>query len=277
MSCNQPSTSRPCYGAPINSMLIKGTSINSVPINRVLINSMRNKVAVEGSVSMDREDDNTRVGRSHCTAMLVRWASASTLTLVLASCGLFGSVTREGPTVYAPDPVIQLDPTWPQVNWQLSISRPEAPRVIDSLRIAVRPSPEQLQVYSSANWAKMPGEQLESTVLRALEDSGKILGVGRQGTGIAANYKLMMDVRRYESDYAGNAIPTATIEVTAKLLHAPRNDVAAARTFLNKVPATSTDMPAVNQAFAQALGKISTDIAGWALTSGEAHERVDHR
>src|SRR3546814_8916152 len=88
----------------------------------------------------------------------------------------------------------------------------------DSLRIAVRPTPGEIQVYKGANWSKPPTQMLEDAVLRALEDSGRIGAVARQGSGINGNYKLVMDVRRFEADYAGAAIPSATIEVNAKLL-----------------------------------------------------------
>src|SRR3546814_9443388 len=89
----------------------------------------------------------------------------------------------------------------------------------DSLRIAVRPTPDELQVYKGANWSRPPTLMLEDAVLRALEDSGHIGAVARQGSGIAGDYKLVMDVRRFEADYAGAAVPAATIEINAKLLH----------------------------------------------------------
>jgi cholesterol transport system auxiliary component len=137
--------------------------------------------------------------------------------LLVAGCSILGGKPREPTTLYAPDPRMQADPSWPGVDWQLSISRPEAARMTDSLRIAVRPSPDELQVYKGASWAKSPSDMVEDAVLRALEDSGKIPAVARQGSGIAADYKLVMDLRRFESVYAGSATPSATIEVNAKL------------------------------------------------------------
>jgi cholesterol transport system auxiliary component len=110
-------------------------------------------------------------------------------------------------------------------------------------------------------------------VLRTLEDSQKIAAVARQGSGIAADYKLEMDLRRYEADYAGGAVPAATIEVNAKLLRSIDQDVVASRTFLQAVPAAGTDTALVAQAFGQALAAIGHDIAGWTLASGNAREQ----
>jgi len=199
-------------------------------------------------------------------------AAALALVLTLGGCSLLGGGEREASTIFAPDPRVPAEPSWPQVDWQLSISPPQAARVIDSLRIAVRPSPDELQVYKGARWAKTPTQQLEDTILRTLEDSGRIPAVARQGSGVSADYKLVLDMRRYEADYAGRAVPAATIEVNAKLLHAPDQVVVASRTFLQSVPAGASDVASVVRAFSDALGRTGSEISGWVLATGEAHE-----
>lgn len=202
----------------------------------------------------------------------MKTASLLAALLLLGGCSILGG-SREPVTIYAPEPRVAPDPAWPQADWQLSIARPTAPRMIDSVRIAVRPVPGELQVYKGAIWAKGPDEQLQDALLRTLEDSGRIHAVARQGSGIAADYRLELDLRRYEADYAGNPAPAATIEVSAKLLHAGDREVVAAKTFLQAVPAAGTDTALVAQAFGHALGAIAHDIAGWTLDSGVAHQR----
>jgi cholesterol transport system auxiliary component len=190
---------------------------------------------------------------------------------LLGGCSILGG-NKTPSTIYAPDPRVQADPSWPAVDWQLTLSPPTAGRMVDSQRIAVRPTPGELQVYKGAVWAKSPSEQVTDTVLHALEDSGKIPAVARQGSGITADYKLVMDLRRFEADYAGATVPKATIEVSAKLLHASDQDIVASHVFLQAVPAAGTDVAAVTQAFDQALGMIGRDMGGWILSSGNAHE-----
>ena len=92
--------------------------------------------------------------------------------------------------------------------------------MLDSTRIAVRPVPGELQVYKGASWARTPVEMLEDGVLRTLEDSGRIPAVARQGSGMSADYRLLMDLRHFEADYAAGATPAAVLEVSTKLLHA---------------------------------------------------------
>ncbi|KAF1686742.1 ABC transporter [Pseudoxanthomonas broegbernensis] len=192
--------------------------------------------------------------------------------LLLAGCSLLTGSQRDPVTIYAPQVQVQTDPAWPQVDWQLAVSKPSASRLIDSPRIGVRPVPGELQVYRGAVWAQPPTDLLEGAVLRALEDSGKIAAVGRVATGLRADYRLAMDVRRFEADYAGGG-PAATIEVAAKLLHNTDQRVVASRTFRQALPAAATDIASVAAAFEQALGAITPEIAGWTLAQGQADTR----
>lgn len=196
--------------------------------------------------------------------------------LALGGCSVLGGGERERATIFSPDPRVPADPSWPAVDWQLALNTPSAARTTDTYRIAVRPSPGELQVYSGASWARSTTDMVQDTLLRTLEDSGRITGVARRGAGVAPDYRLEMDLRRFEADYAGNAVPAATIELNAKLLHAVDQQIVASRTFLQAVPAAGTDVAQVADAFSRSLGAISHDVAGWVLASGEAHEQVGH-
>lgn len=200
----------------------------------------------------------------------LRIATALLAAAGLAGCALGGD--KVAPTVFAPQPEYRADPAWPKVGWQLAISRPEASRMLDSTRIAVRPVPGELQVYKGALWSRTPVEMLEDGVLRTLEDSGRIHAVARQGSGMSADYRLVMDVRHFEADYASGPTPSAVLEVSAKLVHAHDKTVVASRVFRQVQPATGTGIALVADAFAQVLASGSNEIAGWVLASGQAHQ-----
>ena len=215
----------------------------------------------------------------HDPGRMAKRAAMAIVTLALLSgCASLIGGRKQPSTIYSPDPVshVQPGPDWPQVRWRLALGRTSGARAADSLRIAVRPGPNELQVYKDAQWAKPPGDMLEDSVLHALEDSGRIAVVARQGSGIASDYRLLLDVRRFESDYAGAAVPAATIEVTAKLLHVKDQQLAGSRTFLQTQTATTTAVPDVVSAFDRALSAVSGQIAGWTLQTGEQHERLLH-
>lgn len=218
----------------------------------------------------------TRIGnrRANRTMAVAKWLLGAALVLPLAGCAAFLGNGSRSTTIYSPSPRVQASTEWPGVRWHLAIGRATGARSADSLRIAVRPSANELQVYKGAQWARAPGDMLEDTVLHALEDSGRIAVVARQGSGVAADYRLLLDVRRFESDYAGNALPAATIEVTAKLLHVRDQQLAGSRTFLQAQPAASTAVADVVAAFEQALSAVGGEVAGWTLATGEQYERA---
>lgn len=208
----------------------------------------------------------------------LRLVSAALALLLLAGCSVLGNGKQRDPvTIYAPQVKVMPDPSWPSVTWQLAVAKPTAARVVDSPRIAVRPVPGELQVYKSVTWSQPSTDLIEATVLRALEDSGRIPAVARAGSGIRADYRLIMDLRRYESDYAGNAVPSATIELTAKLLHTSEQRIVASRTFLQVEPSAGVEVAQVATAFDTALEKLGSEVVGWVLTTGEADASRDKR
>ncbi len=189
--------------------------------------------------------------------------------LALAGCSVLASGGKDPVTIYSPTIRVSPDPSWPQVDWQLSVVKPSAGRLIDSPRINVRPTPGELEVYRGASWAQPATDMLEDSVVRGFEDSGKIAGVARVSTGIRSDYKLTMDLRRFESDYAGQPLPSATIEINAKLLHSVDQRVVASHTFLIARPASDTGTAAVADAFQQAMTQLTRDLVGWTLRTGQ--------
>ena len=194
-------------------------------------------------------------------------------SLALAGCSVLGSKQSDPTTIYAPQPQIAIDPSWPTVAWQLSVSKPTAARVVDSPRIAVRPVPGEIQVYRGVSWSQPSTGMIEDLVLNALEDSGKIASVARPASGIRADYRLVLDLRRFDSDYAGSPLPSAVIELNAKLLQSSDQRVVASRTFLVSKPATTTAIPQVVEAFEQSLQTLGQEVVGWTLAEGEADAR----
>ncbi|WP_334180175.1 ABC-type transport auxiliary lipoprotein family protein [Pseudoxanthomonas sp.] len=198
----------------------------------------------------------------------LRLSFALPVVLALAGCSILGSEQRDPVTIYAPDVRVPARAEWPAVAWTLVIAKPTAARVIDSPRISVRPTPGELQVYRGVSWAQPATDILQDAVQRTLEDSGRIPAVASADAGILGDYKLVMDLRRFEADYAGGAQPSAVVEVSAKLVNNRDQRVVASRTFLQQKPSASVDVAQVMTAFDQALEAATADIVGWVLVSG---------
>lgn len=201
---------------------------------------------------------------------LTRILLPAAMLALLGGCSLLGSNERSAVTIYSPIVRIQADPSWPKVDWQLVLVKPSAARVVDSPRINVRPSPSELEVYKGVSWAQPATDMLDDALVRGFEDSGRINGVARATTGIRADYKLALDVRRFEADYRGQATPTALIEVNAKLIHVVDQRVVADRTFRQEQPVPSTATADVARAFEQGLQATTSEVVGWTLVRGQA-------
>ena len=207
---------------------------------------------------------------------LPRLVAASLAISLLCACSSLIGGPKETPKLYEPVLHPQADAAWPQVAWSLATTRSSSMPILEGPGIVVSPAPGELQVYRGALWARSPSELVEDSVLRTLEASGKIAAVARQSSGMDADYRLLLEVREFRADYAGGAVPSASLDINAKLLHTSDLLIVGSRSFQLTQPASDTEVASVVSAFGQALDTLAPQIAGWALTTGQAHEQAAH-
>ncbi len=193
--------------------------------------------------------------------------AALVLLLPLSGCNILPK--QQSLTLYAPQPQIAADAAWPRVQWQLQIPRPYADAMHDASRILVRPQRGELQVYKGATWAQSAPDLIQDTLLRAFIDSGRIDSVARRGEGIGADYELLLDLRRFESDYTDSGAPQVKIELGGRLVDNASNRVIATHVFNAETPVEGVDVAQINHAFERGLGDVAQQIIGWTLTEGQ--------
>jgi cholesterol transport system auxiliary component len=201
---------------------------------------------------------------------------ASLITVGLAALLLGGCAAIAGPKtevkVYSPATAVTVDPAWPQVDWSLSVGVQAANAMLDSPRIAVRPSANVVQTYKGARWADNAPDLLQTAMLEAFEDSGRIPSVMRAGGGnTRGNYGMWLEVRQFETVYEGGA-PQAVVEVQAWLVKLPGGHVLATQRFRHAVPGSTPEVDDMVAAFGQAMSALGTDVVGWTLTEGTRAE-----
>jgi len=204
--------------------------------------------------------------RARATCIL----ASGLLLALLAGCSILPEKTEVA--IHAPHPKVQPQASWPTVDWQLVVPRPNASALLDSPRIVVRPSPGELQVYKSAIWTQPVPELLQDAVVHAFEDSGKIAGVARRGERLSSDFELRLDVRRFEADYGSAGVPSVVVAIGARLVSDRGSRVVAQRLFEHSVPAAGTAVPQVAATFEQAMGVAISDIVGWTLAEGQRHQ-----
>lgn len=188
--------------------------------------------------------------------------------LLIGGCAAIGGPRTEV-KVYAPATAITADPAWPVAGWSLAIGVHAANQMLDSARIAVRPTPDRFQAYKGAAWADNAPDMLQTALIEGFEDSGKIAAVGRFGSGNRGDFGLLLEVRAFETVYRGDQ-PEAVIEAQASLfrLRGGRGVVATKR-FRQTVAGAAADLDSMVSAFGQATSAISTEVVGWTLVEGD--------
>jgi len=187
-------------------------------------------------------------------------------SLLLGGCALLGG---KGEPLQVMDPSAKVAPAadWPHVRWSLLVLRPIASQALDTERIVVRPAPGVVQVYKGAAWSDTAPDLVQTSLLRAFEDSGRILSVARPGGPVRGELQLASELRAFESIYSG-ASPDAVIELQARLVRVADGTAVAAKTFRVSEAAGGTEVATVSDAFSRALAKLDAEVVAWTLAEG---------
>ncbi len=183
---------------------------------------------------------------------------------LLAGCAIGGPKVEV--RIYDPAVAVAADPAWPAADRSISIATPLANALLDSDRIAVRPTPDRLQTYKGARWADTAPELLQTALVRAFEDSGRFTAVTRAGgSGRRGDVTLFSELRHFETHYADGQ-PRVVVELQARLVG--RDGRIATKRFREEVAPATPEVDAVATAFGQAMASLSVELVAWSLAEG---------
>lgn len=147
---------------------------------------------------------------------------------------------------------------------QILIPAPTALSAIDSNQIVVRVGGSELQYLAKAQWSDKLSRMVQSKLVEAFENSGKVGGVGVPGQGLAIDYQVVTDIRSFEIDAAnGNQ---AVVEISAKILNDRNGSVRAQKVFRATAPAGG-DNDAFVKGLDRAFSSVAAEIVTWTLKS----------
>lgn len=192
---------------------------------------------------------------------------AALLPCLVSACML---ARTGGPvSVLAPQVDAAAEADWPDIETSLVVSRPQSDQLRSSDRVLVRVAGSRLRSWPAAAWHDSMPDMVQTALIRAFEDSGKVRGVGRQGS-LRATYNLMSDLRNFEVVDDGGADLAVEMSLQTTLVHHASGDVVATRLFNHEQRADGKDLDAVVAAFEQTLGTIVPAVVGWVL--GQARD-----
>lgn len=195
--------------------------------------------------------------------------------LVLPLAGVLGAceiaVPGQGPLpdLYRLTPKSTFSPNLPRVEWQLLLERPLTNASIDTTRIGLQRSSTSVEYYARANWSDRAPQMVQTLMIESFENSERIIAVGRETVALRADYILKSDLREFQAEYRGGSKPRIHVAIIARLVKMPRRSIIGSKKFEAEIDAESDTMPAIIQAFDEALGKVFKRLVEWTLTTGE--------
>jgi cholesterol transport system auxiliary component len=147
--------------------------------------------------------------------------------------------------------------------WQLVVYEPTAVHALETDRLMVRPSADQVSYYKGVAWSDRLPRLVQARMIETFQNSGAVKAV----SGTTGQYALVTDLRAFQIDVSSGKA-AAEIEIFAKLVNVSTGKVVATKGFSARVPAT-TDAPgdaiaALNQGFTEVL----QDTTTWVATRG---------
>ena len=199
------------------------------------------------------------------------------MSLIAAGAALAGCdgfrLTGPPPTLYRLSPKSTFSPDLPTVDWQLLVHEPEAPAALNTVRIALREEPLSFDYFASVAWSSRAPDMVHTLLMESLENTERIVAVGRQAIGLRGDYLLVPELREFQAEFLTEGPPTTHVSISAKLVRLPERQIVAIDSFDVNVDATDERFPSIIVAFDTALGRVLRYLVEWALLEGEA----DHR
>lgn len=150
-------------------------------------------------------------------------------------------------------------------NRQILVPEPTALKMLDSEQVVVRVSPSEVQYLANSRWGDRLPRMVQSKLVEAFENSGRLGGVGKPGQGLAIDYQVVTDIRTFE--VTTNGARVANVEISAKILNDRNGTVRAQGTFKASTPVSGSENRDFISALDRAFAKVGSEIVDWALRS----------
>lgn len=189
---------------------------------------------------------------------------ALALALGLAGCS---SITGAPPLLYVLQPKTTYDTNLPTVGYQLVVAVPDSPQSLDTARIALARSPTTIDYFANSSWTDRAPVMVQGLLVESFENTKKIVSVGRDTSGLRADYVLLTDLRDFEARYydGTNKPPQVRVRITAKLIKMPEREIIGGLDAVKTSDAEKNDIDSIVAAFGEATGNAMKMVVQWTL------------
>ncbi len=183
----------------------------------------------------------------------------------LAGCSLL--FPPSAPQLYRLTPRTAGASHGPPVRLQLVVDVPVAPESLDTDRIALTRNRTTLDYFAGTVWTDRAPLLLQGLLVEAFENSGRIVAVGRDTSGLNPDYLLETELREFDARYMGSGeqVPTVVVSLFVELVKMPDRKVIGSMLAAEQAPAARNDVGSVVEAFDAAAGEVVTKVVNWTL------------
>jgi len=190
-------------------------------------------------------------------------AAALAASLLVAGC--FGGLKNENPApvnyrIGAPK-LAQGEPLAADVLVAVAATAPG----LDSSSIAGRWPGSRIDYLAGARWPVRTPALIESALIEALQDSGRLRSVQGDFGRFRTTHSLTLEVRRFEADYTGGEPPVARVALAVTVGRQSDRGVLAAFTVEAEERAPENRVGAVVAALDAAFQRAADELAGKGL------------
>jgi cholesterol transport system auxiliary component len=204
----------------------------------------------------------------------LRAALALAAALAASACqSLIPGATRDPPRLYELTPKSTFDPALPRVRSQLVVETPEAASGLTTSRIAVKQRPTTLDYYARSEWTDVAPRLVQTKLIESFENSGKIVSVGREGSGLRSDYVLKGELRHFEAQLYDAEKPLIRVVVNVKLVRMPAREIVANRSFERTHTVETANIDQLVEGFDEALGGVLKRVVEWTIREMDARDR----
>lgn len=142
----------------------------------------------------------------------------------------------------------------------LSIDPPKVPGAIQTLRLPVTISDNEVQYLKAANWVEQPSRLFQRLLADTVGSRGNVLVLSNGQSNVAAARRLTGELLEFGLDVRGE--PQVRVRFNA-LLTGRDGQPVAARRFESARPVASQAPSDVGVALNEAANEVSSEVAGW--------------
>ena len=199
-------------------------------------------------------------------SLLVSSGNLFVASCVVSACSSLLPAPKTLP-IYVLEPHLSAVPAGPLFNSQLVVALPRAEASLDTSRIALRKMPAMLDYYADAAWTDRLPIVMQDLLIGCFESSGRMVGIGRDDSGIAANYRLETELRQFEAHYVqADSAPRVVVQLDAHLIALPSETIVARTAIMQTAQTHKNDLNDIILSFDEATGSTLDQIVNWTFS-----------